>query len=56
MNLNIRKEPDSNYNTFYGYKNKCFHFVQENQVSSIGKNIPSPTRKPKGLAAPNKKI
>ena len=52
----------SNYkNTFYGYKNKCFHFVLENLVSSFEKNnnSPSPTRRPNGLAdsiaAPNKK-
>ena len=57
LKLNLRKGPNSNYkNTFYGYKNKCFHFIKEYLVSSIGKNCPSPTRKTNGLAATNKKI
>ena len=51
LKLNLRIGPNSNYkSTFYGYKNKCFHFVQENIVSSVGKNSPSSTRKPNGLA------
>ena len=28
LELNLRIVPDSNYKKpFYGYKNKCFHFV-----------------------------
>ena len=28
LKLNLRIGPNSKYkNTFYGYKNKCFHFV-----------------------------
>ena len=48
----------SNYkqNTFYVYKNKCFHVILENLVSSVGKNSPSPTRKTNSLAVSNKKI
>ena len=31
LKLNLRIGPNSNYkNNFYGYKNKCFHFVKEN--------------------------
>ena len=47
--LNLHIEPNCNYkNTFYGYKIKCcFHCVLENLVSS---------RKPNGLAVPNKQI
>ena len=57
LKLNFRIGPNSNYikNTFYGYKNKCFHFILKNLVSSIGKNSPSLTRKPNGLAVPNEK-
>ena len=33
--------PNNNYkNTFYGYKNKCFHFVYENLVSCRGTDKP----------------
>ena len=33
MKLNLSIGSNSNYkNTFYGYKNKCFHFVLENLV------------------------
>ena len=58
LKLNFCIGPNSNYeqNTFYGYKNKCFHFILENLVSSIEKNSPFPTRKPNGLAVPNEKI
>ena len=42
MNLNLCFGPNSNYNTFNGCKNKCFHFVKENLVSSIGKKAPLP--------------
>ena len=57
LKLNLPIGPNNNYNknTFYGYKNKCFHFVLENLVSSVGKNNPSYSRKPNGLAVPNKK-
>ena len=59
INLNLCIGPNSNYNTFYGCKNKCFYFVLDNPVSSIGEKRPPPphthTRKLNGLAAPNKK-
>ena len=50
LKLNSRIGHNSNYKkkAFYGYKNKCFHFVYENS--------PFPARNPNGLAAPNKKI
>ena len=44
LKLALHIESNSNYkNTFYGYKNKCFHFVEETLVKSIIKNSPSPT-------------
>ena len=57
LKFNFRIGPIINYKkkTFYGYKNKCFHFILENLVSSIRKNSPYPTRKPNGLAVSNKK-
>ena len=56
LKLNLLLGLNSNYkNTFYGYKNKCFHFVLENLLSSIGKNNHSPTRKTNVLAASHKK-
>ena len=56
LKLNLCIWPNSNYKTLSIFtKNKCFHFVKGNLVSSIGKNSPFPTRKPNDLAAPNKK-
>ena len=48
IKLNLRRGPNSNYKKhFYCYKNKCFHFVLENLVSSIGKKQPLPYQKTK---------
>ena len=37
-------------------KINTFTLILENLVSSLGKNSPSPTRKPNGQAVPNKKM
>ena len=58
LKVYFRIGPKSNYLKKHSLllKNKCFHFILENIVSSIGEknSCPSPPRKPNGLAVTNK--
>ena len=55
MKLNLHKGPNSNYNTFYGYKVIAYTLSKKIWFHLLEKS-PSPIRKTNGLATPNKKI